>query len=90
MQSAAEKIVDGMDSEDWQAAWLNLARERGHVLKVEGGSFPLTRRIDLFVTSTNGHNGPGCINCGWTECMHCDWKGERIPVCTDTSKSEET
>jgi len=77
--NAAVKIEKGMDFDAWREAWYAKARERGHVLKTDkhfGGG------VDQFVTEGGFHNGPGCENCGWTECMHCDWKGDEIPVCT--------
>ena len=75
----AAQIKDGMDFDAWRDAWFAIARERGHVLKEDkdfGG-------VDQFVVSGGIHNGPGCVNCGWSECMHCDWKGEKIPDCTN-------
>lgn len=70
------KIEKGMDFDAWGAAWHELARERGHVLKADGDY------VDNFVTSGGYCNGPGCIKCGWSECMHCDWEGKKIPMCT--------
>lgn len=79
-------IAPDMDFDAWSEAWLAIARERGHVLKEDkdfGG-------VNLFVTSSGMHNGPGCVNCGWTECMHCDWKAENIPVCPALTKAGAT
>lgn len=71
-------IEQGMDFDEWRDAWFDLARSKGHILK----TYPKSREIDNFVTSGGHCNGPGCKKCGWTECMHCDWKGELIPTCT--------
>ena len=76
--SAIEKIEPGIDFDEWQKAWFAIAKERGHVLR----TYPRSRQVDTFVTSGGYCNGPGCKNCGWTACMHCDWKGERIPKCS--------
>ena len=70
------KITENMEWDDWQKAWFDLAKEKGHVLKADDDG-----SIDTFVTSQNHHNGPGCTKCGWSECMHCDFTGEKIPVC---------
>lgn len=78
MASTATKIVTGMSYGAWSEAWLALARERGHVLREDADC----GEVDLFVVSSGHHNGPGCTKCGWSECMHCDWKGETIPICT--------
>lgn len=74
----APAIRKGMDFDEWREAWFALARERGHVLKTDsdfGG-------VDQFVTDGGYCNGPGCVKCGWTECYHCDWNGEKIPQCS--------
>jgi hypothetical protein len=68
-------ITEGMDFEDWRKAWFALAHKRGHALKRDG------KYIDSFVTSGGYCNGPGCVKCGWTGCMHCDFEGKRIPQC---------
>jgi len=76
--SAVEKIKRDMGFDEWCEAWFALCKERGHDLKQDadfGG-------IDQFVTSGGICNGPGCTKCGWSACMHCDWKGDRIPQCT--------
>jgi hypothetical protein len=78
--SAAEKMKnEGMGFDEWREAWFDLCRERGHVLKTDaefGGG------VDNFVTDGGYCNGPGCKNCGWSACMHCDPHGKRIPQCT--------
>ena len=75
---AAVAIKEGMGFDAWREAWYALARARGHVLRRD----PDFGGVDQFVTDGGYCNGPGCVNCGWTECMHCDWKGARIPRCT--------
>lgn len=77
------KIKPGMDFDAWREAWFSLARERGHILKTDANF----GEIDQFVTYGGYCNGPGCAKCGWTECMHCDWKGEKIPQCTGADES---
>jgi hypothetical protein len=76
----ASKIYEGMDSEEWREAWFEAVAAKGHVLKDYDDE---PGRIDLFVTSGGIHNGPGCTKCGWTTCMHCDWKADNIPACTE-------
>lgn len=77
----ARTIQENMDFDEWRQAWFQLCRDKGHVLK----AYPVTGRVDQFVTNRSICNGPGCIKCGWTACMHCDWKGEEIPVCTQST-----
>lgn len=36
--------------------------------------------LDIFVVDVGFHNGPGCLTCHWSCCMHC--KGiDDIPEC---------
>lgn len=79
--SAKQKMHKSMDFDAWREAWYDLCRERGHVLKMDsdfGG-------VDQFVTSGGYCNGPGCANCGWSACMHCDSMGDNIPMCSKLS-----
>ncbi len=80
---AAVQIERGMGFDKWREAWFALARERGHTLRVHED---MDGAVDQFVTDGGYHNGPGCTKCGWTECMHCDWDGKRIPVCSGPKK----
>ena len=63
------------DWDRWRAGWMEVFSARGHSPVLDEDGNP-----DLFVTSPNGHNGPGCITCGWTTCMHC-CAVDRIPSC---------
>lgn len=74
------EIKKDMDFDAWREAWFAKAEAKGHVLKRDD-EFGFNG-IDQFVTSGGYCNGPGCVKCGWSHCMHCDWKGERIPECT--------
>lgn len=78
-------IKQGMDFDEWVDAWHNLCRERGHVLK----TYDDDTRVDQFVTSGGYCNGPGCVNCGWSACMHCDFEGKDIPACTAVAPHDE-
>lgn len=80
----ATQIKENMDFDDWREAWFTKCRERGHALKGDGDF----GGVDQFVMSRRFCNGPGCVNCGWSACMHCDWKGERIPACTALSANK--
>lgn len=73
-------IKPGMDFDEWHEAWLNVARRRGHILKDYDDE---PGRVDVFVKSGGYCNGPGCTKCGWSACMHCDFDGSRIPVCSE-------
>ena len=78
-------IERGMDFDDWQTAWLQLCADRGHVLKKDSWGGP-----DLF-GHVGGHcNGPECEKCGWHSCMHCNWKGDKIPTCTAVSSPDRS
>lgn len=79
------KIKQGMDFDDWVSAWHDLCRQRGHVLKCYDDE---PGRVDQFVTSGGYCNGPGCTKCGWSACMHCDFEGKRIPVCSEVTPHE--
>lgn len=70
------KIKEGMHFDDWIEAWHAKCADKGHVLKEDRHG-----RIDDFVTNYPNHNGPGCVVCGWTACMHCDFEGKKIPDC---------
>lgn len=72
------EIKQGMDYDEWQDAWFTIARERGHTLRTWDDG----QRVDMFVMDAGFHNGPGCETCGWSACMHCDWKAEDIPTCS--------
>jgi hypothetical protein len=80
--AAAKKIEEGMNFDVWREAWFDLCRERGHTLQTD----PDFGGVNQFVTSGGFCNGPGCTECGWSACMHCDWKGARIPKCTAEKK----
>ena len=69
------EIRQNMDFDEWRNAWFDLARAKGHQLKEWDGN------VDNFVTDGGYCNGPGCVKCGWTTCMHCDWQGKTIPEC---------
>jgi hypothetical protein len=79
----SEPIKEGMDFDEWREAWHDICRERGHILKADKSG-----NIDEFVYSGGMHNGPGCTKCGWSACMHCDWRGEKIPDCTNQSSAK--
>jgi hypothetical protein len=70
------KITSGMNFEGWQKAWIALCVERGHVLRLDRWGDP-----DLFALNGGNCNGPACEKCGWNACMHCNWKGDKIPEC---------
>jgi hypothetical protein len=76
----ANEIERGMDFDEWQKAWLGRCAERGHALKKDswGG-------VDLFAYGGGHCNGPECEKCGWAVCMHCNWKGDKIPTCSAVS-----
>lgn len=74
----ATEFKKDMDFDEWRSAWFDLAREKGHQLKEWDDESGM---VDQFVTRGGICNGPGCVKCGWSACMHCDWKGERIPTC---------
>lgn len=70
------KIEDNMDFDDWRQAWFAAARAKGHTLCMAGDY------VDQFVIRYGWHHGPGCQTCGWSACMHCDFKAESIPQCS--------
>lgn len=45
--------------------WIEAMRAKGHSPCMEDG------RVDIFVMDSGFHNGPGCITCGESWCMHC-------------------
>jgi hypothetical protein len=57
--------------EEWEKAII----DKGHI-PVRGGD----NDLDIFVTDSPYHNGPGCSMCGWTFCWHC-FSIEDIPEC---------
>jgi hypothetical protein len=77
-------IKSGMDFDDWNKAWLQLCAERGHVLKKDSWGDP-----DVFAHSGSRYcNGPECEKCHWHSCMHCNWKGDKIPMCTAVTSGD--
>jgi len=46
--------------------WLAHAERLGHVLKRDEDGC-----IDIWVTDSGFHNGPGCESCGHSWCYHC-------------------
>lgn len=50
--------------------------ERGHRPSLDEDG-----RIIKFIYDEPGHNGPGCEVCGFSQCWHCDWRGNYIPKC---------
>ena len=60
--------------DEYEKRWDRAFLKQGHRFRMaEDGP-------DRFVTSTPGHNGPGCRVCGWSACWYC-CKPEDIPKC---------
>ena len=65
-----------MSMEDYERRYLEVFKAKGHSPKMED------READFMAYSPDGHNGPICIICHFSACVHCDPKGEHIPECT--------
>lgn len=46
-------------------------------------------RVDVWVVNYDIHNGPECVNCGLSFCMHC-FSADNIPECPNSPTSEKT
>lgn len=75
-----QRVKAETDYDRHRTGWLEVFRARGHtpVLDEDG-------EVDIFVTNPNGHNGPGCVTCEWTRCMHC-CTVDQIPECASTER----
>lgn len=58
------------------------ASPNGHVWKKDDDG-----HVDIFAHEVGNHNGPECVNCGYTFCHHCKY-GEPVPVCTKQPRTE--
>ena len=56
-------------------AWEKAMRQHGH----EPEMF-YDGKVDLFAYIEHIHNGPVCVRCGWSTCMHCN-SDMIIPEC---------
>lgn len=54
--------------------WLEALIAKNHTPKTEDGE------LDIFALEIDGHNGPGCVKCGWRCCWHCT-RIDEIPDC---------
>lgn len=64
---ATEQIAAG------QAAFIAAAEAQGHVLRTEDGE------VDTFAMSAEFHNGPVCVKCHASWCIHCHERGSIKP-----------
>jgi len=74
MTSSAEATTKDNSHDAYRRAWWRKFRAQGHKPIKVGGY------INIFVTDSGYHNGPGCTKCGWTACWHCSGP-EDIPKC---------
>lgn len=58
-------------------AWEAAMRKRGHEPELSDDD----GRLEIFAHSVGIHNGPACIRCGWSTCVHCNDE-MIIPDCT--------
>jgi hypothetical protein len=77
-------MSERLTPDEYQAAYMAALRAAGHKPVLNSDS-----EVDYFVTNPNGHNGPGCRICGWTQCMYCG-KPEKIPACPGPDEDSKT
>ena len=52
--------------DDWKEEWHAKAAAKGHELKLDEDG-----RIDDWQVDAGFHNGPACVKCHRSWCMHC-------------------
>lgn len=70
----------GIDAK--QEKWMKALQDKGHTPVMDGG------QLEMFVTDNDFHNGPGCSECGWTTCWHCNTEAS-IPQCSARAEGEK-
>lgn len=69
---------------DQEDPWITAMKAKGHVPRLnEDGD-----GVDIFVTDSGYHNGPGCSICDETWCMHCT-NPDKIEPCIGAQATAE-